>query len=257
LSQVQRPLLTALAQAHTLHAIALASPTPTARPSTGTTAKGSAPAGFAKLTLAHSVALLVKDEQVQANRMRRSALRGRGLEALLFGSIGVAAVSYASALGSTTPVGMARPVSQHRPMAPVSDVEAIQTMVRQLHAIVYGYQLALGQLGETSSAGQRALASLHSHRLLRDRLVGMLVARSAGVPAAAAAYVPRTDPTTAKRSAKLIRQMETALQPFCGLWLASAAKPADRQLALDTLAHTNALARRWNAPLTVWPGWVD
>ena len=142
-------------------------------------------------------------------------------------------------------------------MAALSDVEALQAVVRQLHALVFGYQLALGRLPASTSDGRRALASLEDHRRLRNRLEQELIRRSANVPAAAPAYVPPVRPTTAARSAALIQRMETALRPFCGLWLASATKPGDRRRALDTLAETDATARSWGAALTAWPGWQD
>jgi len=49
--------------------------------------------------------------------------------------------------------------------------------------------------------------------------------------------------------------MQTALQPFCGLWLAAAATPADRQQALTALSNAMKTARSWGAPLGAWPGW--
>ncbi len=260
LDRAQRPLLTALGAAHRQHALALASPEPTTRPTTPsatTSPTGATPTGFGKLSLAQSIAVLSAMESAQAAALRRAALRARGFEALLAGSMGTAATMYAAAIVSDTDVAVDMIPRPHAPMTGVSDVEAIQSMLRQLHAIVYGYQLALGRLRASSASGRRALASLRQHRELRDRLSAMLVARSAAVPAAAAAYVPSTDPTTAGRAATLIRQMETALQPFCGLWLASAIQPRDRVLPLDTLVRTTATARRWNAPLTVWPGWQD
>ncbi len=142
-------------------------------------------------------------------------------------------------------------------MAVVSDIEAIQEMVRQLHAIVYGYQLALGQLSEANPSGKRALAGLQAHRALRERLEQLLVDRSAQVPVAEPAYVPPIPLVSATSSAELIRRMETALTPFCGLWLASATRSADRAMAFDALARTATTARSWRAPLAVWPGWQD
>lgn len=142
-------------------------------------------------------------------------------------------------------------------MAVVSDIEAIQEMVRQLHAIVYGYQLALGQLSEANPSGKRALAGLQAHRAHRDRLEQLLVDRSAQVPVAEPAYVPPIPLVSAQSSAELIRRMEIALTPFCGLWLASATRSADRAMAFDALTRTAATARSWGAPLAVWPGWQD
>ena len=47
--------------------------------------------------------------------------------------------------------------------------------------------------------------------------------------------------------------MLVALQPFAGIWLASAAD-ADREWALSNFSTTVDLARGWGAPVPVWPG---
>lgn len=266
LTAVQRPVLQRLAATHREHAAALR---PTGTPSTGgPTAGGSAtpttrptparaplPAGFARLSLAQSLDRLRRDEQTQAARLRASALVGTGADALLLGSASVSDAALAAALTAPGPVPPTPPNGTPAPVAAVSDVAAVQAMVRQLHAVVYGYQLALGHLAESSAAGRRALASLHQHRALRDRLEAELVERSAGVPVAYAAYVPSVQPSTAARSARLIRTMETALQPFCGQWLASATQAADRAAALAALGGAVATSRAWGSAPPVWPGW--
>lgn len=261
LDESQRGVLKTAEQVHRQHVTALNSPQPTTRPLPSTPASPAPtprrPAGFDRLDLDESLDLLVDRELAQATRLREAGLNVSGFEALLWGSMSVAAGTLALGVPATRAVPTTPAVTTRRPTAAVSDVEALQSMVRQLHAIVYGYQLALGRLTATSADGRRALASLKDHRRLRDDLIAALVARSASVPAAAGAYVPTVDPTTAGRAARLIRSMETALQPFCGLWLASATKPADRTLALDTLATTAKTARAWNTPLPIWPGWEN
>ena len=52
-------------------------------------------------------------------------------------------------------------------MPQLSDVEAMQQLVRQLHAIVYGYQLAIGRLAD-GSAPAVAVARLREQRILLD-----------------------------------------------------------------------------------------
>ena len=47
--------------------------------------------------------------------------------------------------------------------------------------------------------------------------------------------------------------MLVALQPFAGIWLASAADP-ERAWALTFFRTTVGLAHGWGAPLPVWPG---
>ena len=131
----------------------------------------------------------------------------------------------------------------------LSEVAAVQEMVRQLHAMVYGYQLAIGKLrvlSKTASSG-RARALLTS-RVFRDRLIARLRKRSAEVPAAEPAYVPSVVPRNAATAGKLIMRMHTALQPFCGLWLAAAESQADRTQALSALGSEVKIARSWGAP---------
>lgn len=248
LTAVQRRTLAAVRDGHRQHAAALRSPTAPSAPPRGPAA------GFAKMSLLTSLQLLAGRERQQARRLRRSTLAAEGATALLHGSMMVAATGYAGALRGQRGVAKvgSRPPNA---AAAVSDVAALQSVVRQLHALVYGYQLALGQLSGSSPAGRRALAALAARRRLRDRLAQILLSRSAAVPAAAGAYVPLLQPTTAQRSAVLIRRMETAFQPFCGRWLASAARPEDRRLALDALAGTTSVAQAWGAALRPWPGW--
>jgi hypothetical protein len=134
------------------------------------------------------------------------------------------------------------------------DVAAVQELVRQLHAMVYGYQLAIGKFKVLSGTRQRAERELLATRVFRDRMIVWLRKRSADVPAAASAYVPSVTPRNAATAGKLIMRMHTALQPFCGLWLAAAASQADRAQALSALGAEVKTARSWGAPVGAWPG---
>ncbi|MDN5804815.1 MAG: ferritin-like domain-containing protein, partial [Microlunatus sp.] len=171
---------------------------------------------------------LIDAERKAAAIHRRSALTAEGLGALLWGSMAVASESIVAALKAAElagkkpdPAGVRIDADSGRaPMPVVAIIEAEQQLVRQLHAVVYGYQLALGRL--TGRRRDAAAEELTRHRLLRDRLTGRLIDRKADVPVAAAAYVPSTVPRNAATAAKLVRQLETALAPFCGLWLAAA-----------------------------------
>jgi hypothetical protein len=130
----------------------------------------------------------------------------------------------------------------------------VQDLVAQLHALIYGYQLAIGQLPVLSKRHQRAVAELLQQRILRDRLITILTRRGAAVPVAKPAYVPAVrvhDPATAARSIQLMR---SALLPYGGLFLA-AANQADRTFAFDTLNGAAGIANAWGAALTAWPGW--
>ena len=127
-------------------------------------------------------------------------------------------------------------------------------MVAQLHALVYGYQLAIGRLPVASDRHDQAVAELLQHRIRRDRLIAWLTRRSAEVPVPEPAYRPSVEPRDGASSARLIRTMLVALQPFGAIWLAAAGE-ADREWALTTFTTIVDLARAWNAPLPVWPGW--
>jgi hypothetical protein len=160
----------------------------------------------------------------------------------------------AAALSSANPPGI-RPVAAPKPVEVLSEVAAVQEMVRQLHAMVYGYQLAIGKLRVLSKTRPRAERELLTSRVFRDRLIAWLRKRSAEVPAAEPAYVPSVVPRNAATAGKLIMRMHTALQPFCGLWLAAAESHADRTQALSALGSEVKIARSWGAPLGAWPGW--
>ena len=104
-------------------------------------------------------------------------------------------------------------------------------MVAQLHALVYGYQLAIGRLPVAGDRHAQAVAELLQHRIRRDRLIAWLARRSAEVPVPEPAYRPSVEVrATAASSARLIRTMLVALQPFAGIWLAGAGD-AEREWA--------------------------
>ena len=137
----------------------------------------------------------------------------------------------------------------------LSDTRATQELVRQLHAVIYGYQLAIGSLPVGSKAHNRAVRELEQHRIIRDRQIGWLIRRSAEVPAAEAAYVPSVNPTKARSAGEVDHEDAGRLQPFCGLLIA-AADDHDRQRAFDLLATTIVRSHSWGAPLDAWPGYA-
>jgi len=101
----------------------------------------------------------------------------------------------------------------------------------------------------------RATAELFRARLLRERLISILTKRSVKVPVPKSAYVPSVRVSDAASAGKLIAHMQSALLPFCGLFVAAAADGDDRKLAIDTLSATARTARSWGAPISAWPGW--
>jgi hypothetical protein len=239
----RRNLLTFLRNAHAAHARAIVNPLPS-----------QAPVKLGGQALNSSLALLARRETAAASRYRRDALRAKGSDALLWGSLAVGAASFAAAIGAANPP-RTRSVGNREPVEIMSEVAATQELVRQLHAMVYGYQLAIGKMKMLSKQRTKAEQELLNHRIFRDRLIAWLRRRSAEVPAAEPAYVPSVVPRNQATAGKLIIQMQTALQPFCGLWLAAAASRADRQQALSALSGAVKTARSWGAPLAAWPGW--
>jgi len=250
----QTTLLDLLVAAHTDHARVLASTDPAAR-STGTTRVPAAVPSLDGLTNDEALRRLATAETALATVHRGAARTATGLDALLWGSLAVAAEGFALVDDADPPSAVG--LRSHRPAVILSDVAATQQMVRQLHAIIWGYQLATGKLPVTSNARLRALAGLLQHRILRDRLITWLRSHEAEVPVAEAAYAPATNPTDAGSAGALIRTMETALLPFCGLWLAAAGSTPDRDLALKTLGSTARTGRSWGGGVRGWPGWSD
>ena len=242
LSKDRRALLTFLRNAHMAHARAIANPLPTP-----------VPVKLGGQSLNSSLALLARRERAAAGRYRSAALRSGGSDALLWGSLSIASGSFAAAIGMANSRGT-RPIAAWKPDEPLPDVAAVQELVRQLHAMVYGYQLAIGKFKVLSGTRQRAERELLATRVFRDRMIVWLRKRSADVPAAESAYVPSVTPRNAATAGKLIMRMHTALQPFCGLWLAAAASQADRAQALSALGAEVKTARSWGAPVGAWPG---
>jgi len=261
-----RALVTAIRDQHRAHAAALrtadptdpgpaASDPPVGDPSPSDSASGKRP-GFAQ-----AVDRLVAAESKAAVTHRATALATQGLAALLWGSLATSAAAITAILkdadlaGDDPDPGAATvaAVKSRAPMPVVSVVAAEQEMVRQLHAVIYGYQLALGRL--TGTRRDAGAADLRRHRILRDRLTARLINRKVDVPVAEPAYVPSTNPRNAATARKLIRQMETALLPFCGLWLAAADATAERTEALDQVGRTARVARQWGGSQPAWPGW--
>jgi Domain of unknown function (DUF4439) len=243
LSKARRHFLTFLRNAHTAHGRAIANPLPS-----------QAPVNLGGQSLNGALGMLARRETAAASRYRRTALQAAGSDALLWGSLSVASDTFATAIDAADPP-RARPIADQKPVEILSDVAAVQELVRQLHALVYGYQLAIGKMKVLSSQRSKADQELLNQRIFRDRLIAWLRRRSVDVPAAEAAYVPSVVPRSPATAGKLIMQMQTALQPFCGLWLAAAASQADRQQALGALSSATKSARSWGAPLSAWPGW--
>lgn len=246
----RRDLLALLQRTHEERAAALAAADPTARPTAGPDpSPGPRPATATTERLADG-------ERDAARRHRTAALAASGPAALLWGSMAVASSAFGDALEADVAPASAT-VAEHRPLSRLSDMDAVSALVASLHAVVWGYQLALGRLPVSGAAHDRAAAGLAGRRALQDRLVDQLLRAGVEVPPAAPAYDPDPEVRDADDAALLIRRMETRLLPFCGLWLAAAGRLGDRTLALDTLGSTLRSATTWGAPLPAWPGYPE
>ncbi len=250
LTSGQRQLIGAARDAHRLHSAVLLTPDPTARSTSGATT----PPTLTQPTKV-SLAALIAAERSLATRHARVVPSTRGLTALLFGSLSVSGSTYASALAAKGAVPIRKTAAD--PPAPdvLDDVAGTQAVVEQLHALIYGYQVAIGRLSVGSKDRDRALAGLTERRTLRDRLTLLLLSRKASVPAAEPAYVTSPKVRSAASASALIASMETAFVPFTGQWLAATARPVDQQLAWSTMRRAASLARSWGGPVSAWPGW--
>lgn len=183
---------------------------------------------------------------------RESALGSSGTTALLWGSLaayaGTAATVLESAVARPEP-----PAAEIRPPEAWSDVEAPQQVLRQLHALVYGLQAAIGWL--RGADAQNALGLLARRRAMRDQVTALLRDRGQTAPAAEAAYQLTVQPHDVASARELLWRMEIAYAPFAGGWVAAATAPTDRRLAQESLEDTVGLAVNWGGPLPVWPGW--
>jgi hypothetical protein len=245
LSADQRAVLRFVTEAHRAHATVL-----------DPTVRAPRPADVARLTLGQALTRLSRSETAAAGRHRAAALAVSGEDSLRFGAIAAAAGLYAGVVTTDRRL----PISEGPPMPTVlarsTDTAAVQTLVAQLHALVYGYQLAIGRMPVAGARHDQAVADLLQHRIRRDRMISWLRRRDAEVPAPEPAYRPSVDVRDGASGIRLVRTMLVALQPFAGIWLASA-NDAEREWALSFFLTTAALARGWGASLPVWPGSIS
>lgn len=246
--------------AHAMHVTALASPNPAppappAPPSAGDVRPPPRPSADLSLAAAS------KDAAVDALRARleraltdhrHNALGSRGPAGLVWGSLGAYAVAARTALASDAP-RPGPPVADVRELALWTDAEAMQQALRQVHALVYGYQVAVGVLPRPDS--ESAYEHLVRRRDLRDLLTRILRERGQAAPAAEPAYALPVEPRDRASAAELIWSMESRFAPFAGAWFATAVGADIRRRALRALEQTVETGIDWGGPLVVWPGW--
>ncbi|MCV7400582.1 ferritin-like domain-containing protein [Mycobacterium fragae] len=119
------------------------------------------------------------------------------------------------------------------------------------HAVIYGY----GMVSAHSEADTNKLVSyaLSQHRERRDRVIGMLAARSVSGPVAAAGYKLPMPVNNATDAARLAVQMEKDTQVAWRAVIEQAQTPEDRKFGVTALTQSAVLAARWNQVLGVWP----
>lgn len=249
-----------MADSHEAHLKTLVLPRPETRPNPAATpAPGEnprpMPASAARLPTgdrAAAVRTLTDRYARAASDYRQNALGSNGSVALLWGSL----AAYAQAASVALTVDVARPPvpeQANRPVVIWSDTEALQQVLRQVHALIYGYQCALAPLRRPDL--QPVADLLQRRRDLRMKLSSMLRDLGLAVPAAEPVYALPVRPVDRRSVAELIWQMESAFATFVGPWLASATKDPSRNMALDALVECSRISLQWEGPLPVWPGW--
>lgn len=238
----RRGRLRFLADAHRTHAAAL-----------DPAARAPRPPRVSDLSPDQALGRLAKDERRAVRAHRAAALAVSGDDALRLGCLAAAADLYARALPVTGAVPTSPGPSTPPRLAHGTDVEAVQALVAQLHAVAYGYQLATGRMPVAGERDDQAVAELLRLRIDRDRLIGWLRRRAAEVPVPEPAYRPSVEVRDAATGNRLVRTMLVALLPHAGVWLAAAGE-AERDRALEFFVATTRRARGWGAPLPVWPG---
>jgi hypothetical protein len=242
LSVDQRSLLGFVAEAHRVHAAAL-----------DPTVRAPRAADVTRLTLPQALDRLAGDETAASGRHRSAAVAVAGEDSLRFAAVAAAASLYAGVVPGNRRVSTTAVPRTPTALARSTDTAAVQSMVAQLHAVVYGYQLAIGRMPVASKDDDRAAAELLQLRIRREQMIGWLRRRGVEVPVPEPAYRPSVEVRDGPTGARLVRTMLVALQPFAGIWLASA-NDAEREWALSFFLTNVALARGWGAPLPVWPG---
>jgi hypothetical protein len=242
LSADQRASLGFVAGAHQTHAAVLDSSVGAGRP-----------ADVSRLTLSQALTRLARGETAAAGRHRAAALAVAGEDCLRLGAVAAAAALYAGVVTADRRVPTSAGPQTPTALARSTDTAAVQSLVAQLHAVVYGYQLAIGRMPVAGDRDDRAVAELLQHRIGRDRMIGWLRRRDAEVPVPEPAYRPSVEVRDGATGGRLVRAMLVALQPFAAIWLASA-DDAEREWALSFFLTTADLARGWGAPLPIWPG---
>lgn len=127
-------------------------------------------------------------------------------------------------------------------------VAALQAVLDGEHAAVHGFALVQARLPEPRRG--EAAAELARHRVLRDDLSDLLVARGVTPDEARPSY--DVEAPTAESAIALAATMD---ERSATLWAAVVAASAqDRDLGARELVEVTRAARRWGSTLTAFPG---
>ena len=183
-------MLAAVRAGHLDHANALRGADGTSQPAAAPR-PGTAPVDEA-------LAVLVRRERAAARSHAKAALDSSGSAALLWASMSTAHERLRVGTGQDEAVPIASP--KRRRLPALSADQAVAELVAQLHALVYGYQLAIGRLPILGKRHARAVADLLRVRILRETLISILTRRSITVPVPQSAYVPSLPVSDGQRS---------------------------------------------------------
>jgi hypothetical protein len=181
---------------------------------------------------------------------RRRALVAEGEVALLWASL----AAFSSALASHLSVGVARLGDDTTGVTPDLDATGRQLVLTRCREAVYGAELALAAPG--LSGGERVAVErrIGAWRRLRDVVTDAERASGHPLPSTPVGYDVRP---AGNRSAawRLVAEIETAMQPVLGAWLAGTDDAADRRLATDALIGAARAGIAFGGPARRWPGW--
>lgn len=130
-------------------------------------------------------------------------------------------------------------------------LDRVGAAVAGAHAAVYAYGLCGAHL--SGAEGSRALAAMAEHRVVRDRLAGIMTAGGATPPAAQAAY----DPPVPVEGAAAARRVAALVEDRCAGQLAAAASELTGDERTFAARAAQECARRqvaWSGRAPVWSG---
>ena len=184
-----------------------------------------------------------QDHQLEEDQLRKLVL--------LWGSLAAAASGYAAACKRRVDPGKRVHGAERVAAVWPGPVEALQHVLQQTYAMIFGYQTAIAaMLGKDA---ERARSRLSALRNLRDELSGRLADGDHQVPSPHPAYQLPVQPTNGSKARKLLGRMEAGYLPHLGQWLGT--ETDDRTDPIESLIMTSESAGLWSPAIQVWPGW--